>query len=283
MTSRIIKPLLLLALSVSLLFLPVFATASAKEYPAPTAAFYVNDFANVLDSATKNFIFENGAALERSTSAQVVVVTVDGIGDNVLEEYSLGLFREWGIGDKEKNNGVLILVDIGGRQSRIEVGYGLEGALPDGKTGRIQDAFMIPHFREGNYSQGIKKGFEAIVNEVYSEYGYEDRLIGEGALASTAELPEGIGIDPRIARIIVIAILILALLDYRFTRGLIIMTILRLLFGGIHIRYKGGRGGGRWGGGGFGGGGFGGGGFGGGGFGGGGGGSAGGGGSSRSW
>ena len=169
-----------------------------------------------------------------------------------LEDFSLGLFREWGIGSGQENNGVLILVDVGGRQSRIEVGYGLEGALPDGRTGRFQDQYMVPDFAVGDYSLGIKKGFDAIITQVYGEYGYEfegsEYYPDSGAEDEPGPVP--------ILGIIIVIILIV--LDFIFTGGRFTFLILHMLA----------RGGGRRGGGG---------------YRGGGGGSAGGGGSSRGW
>jgi uncharacterized protein len=145
----------------------------AADFPDPTPEFFVNDFAGVIDSRTEDEIQNAAVQLYERTGAQVVVVTIDSLGGEPLEIYAVKLFREWGIGEADKNNGVIILVAIEDRMSRIEVGYGLEGALPDGKTGRIQDNYMIPAFKEGNYSEGILVGFLAIVREVYNEYGIE--------------------------------------------------------------------------------------------------------------
>ena len=205
--------------------------ALADDYPSPTSAFYINDFADVLSDSTERYIKSNAASLEELTSAQVVVVTINGIGDEVLEDYSLGLFRKWGIGSREKNNGVLILVDVAGRQSRIEVGYGLEGALPDGKTGRIQDRAMIPHFKEGDYDTGIIEGFNAIVNEIYHEYGYDEYRVGEGALTEDLADYGGEGEDfPPVLILIALAVIIpLIILDFKLTGGAITWSILRML------------------------------------------------------
>lgn len=236
----------------------------------------MNDYAGVLNTDAEEHILRVARELEDVTTAQVVVVTMEGIGDRPLEEYTLGLFRDWGIGQKDKDNGVLIFVDVQGRQSRIEVGYGLEGVLTDGKTGRIQDEYMIPHFRQGEYSKGIVAGFNAIVNEIYSEYGYADKLVGDGALLEEPALPveqpeeEDVPLSKFIRWLILFVIFII--FDFAFFRGAITFTIFRS--GGCG-RYGGWFGSGPRGGG------FGGGSFGDRGFGGGG--SAGGGGSSRRW
>jgi uncharacterized membrane protein YgcG len=98
------------------------------------------------------------------------VLTVPSLKGQSLEDYSLTVLRQWGIGDQEKNNGVLLLVAVQDRKSRIEVGYGLEGALPDGLTGRIQDQYMLPYFRSNDYDKGILNGYSALLQTVLKEY-----------------------------------------------------------------------------------------------------------------
>lgn len=139
----------------------------------PTSDFYVNDYANILDRETKNYIISTNKSLYSQTGAQIVVVTVQNLGGQSLEEYSTELFRKFGIGDKNKNNGVLLLLALEERQFRIEVGYGLEGILPDGKTGRIQDEYIIPYLKQNDWNNGIKNGFSAILQEVTNEYNVE--------------------------------------------------------------------------------------------------------------
>lgn len=151
----------------------VFCYASEINIPKPKDNFFVNDFANVIDAETEQLIQNTAVKLQEKTTAQVVVVTIQSMDGQPIEQYAVSLFRDWGIGTAEKNNGVLILVSIGDRMSRIEVGYGLEGALTDGKTGRIQDRYMIPYFQEGEYGAGIAAGFLQVVREVYNEYGIE--------------------------------------------------------------------------------------------------------------
>ncbi|NLC44847.1 MAG: TPM domain-containing protein, partial [Clostridiales bacterium] len=235
---------MLLILLVCLSLLSSLSVAQGAEYPRHTSDFYVNDFANVLDSSTESSISNTARQLEDSTKAQVVVVTMPDLDDQSLEEYATGLFRDWGIGSSETNNGVLLLVDVGGRQSRIEVGYGLEGALPDGKTGRIQDNWMLPYFREGDYSQGILQGFDAIVSEVYAEYGYEYDGLNDYDYYLDDEYQEySDGQIPRPIIIVgIIVAIILMILDIRFTGGVFTNLILRSFF-------RGGRGGGSGGGG----------------------------------
>ena len=136
-----------------------------------TSEFYVNDSANLIDANNEDYIINMNKKKKKKTGAQIVVVTVENLEGEAIEEYATELFREYGIGDKEKNNGVLLLCALEEREFRIEVGYGLEGVLTDGKTGRIQDEYIIPYLRENNFNEGITNGFNAVLKEVENEYG----------------------------------------------------------------------------------------------------------------
>lgn len=147
--------------------------AEGSKYPEPTQAFFVNDFANVLSPETEQIILNQGAALAQKTDAQVVVLTVNTLDGDPIEEYALNLGREWGIGDEEDNTGVLLLLAVEERETRIEVGYGLEGRLPDSKAGRFLDVYAVPHFRNDDFDTGVRETYQALVNEVYLEFGME--------------------------------------------------------------------------------------------------------------
>lgn len=206
------KPVTFLILFIGLLF--SFASFGQAAIPEPTSEFFVNDFAGVIDSSDEQAIQLAAVQLQEATTAQVVVVAIQSLEGEPLEDYAYQLFKEWGIGTAEENNGVLILVSIDDRQSRIEVGYGLEGALPDGKTGRIQDEYMIPYFRNNDYGSGIRNGFLAIVQEVYDEYGVEPGSLdtpyaGEKSNAG-GDISKGI---------LFIIIIIVLLIDWIFLRG----------------------------------------------------------------
>ena len=138
----------------------------AKIPPPPQGNIYVLDQANVIDPQTEAKIGELGKALEAKNKAQVVVVTVPSLEGQDLESYALEILRTWGVGDKEKNNGIVILLAMEERKFRIEVGYGLEGDLPDGKAGRIQDEYMMPAFKKGDYNLGLWQGYQAVVEVV---------------------------------------------------------------------------------------------------------------------
>lgn len=141
-----------------------------------TTNFYVNDYANILSSDTEKYIMEHSVALNDKTTAQIVVVTVPSLDGNSLEEYATTLFRKFGIGDSKKNNGLLLLLALEERQMRVEVGYGLESILPDGKTGRFQDTYMIPYFKEDNFDEGMLNGYKAFFKEVANYYEYDGEI-----------------------------------------------------------------------------------------------------------
>ncbi len=220
-----------------------FPSHGEAAIPKPSNEFFVNDFAQVIDTTDEQAIQLAAVQLQEATTAQVVVVTVDSLQGEPLEDYAYQLFKQWGIGTAQHNNGVLILVSVGDRQSRIEVGYGLEGVLPDGKTGRIQDVYMIPYFKENDYSSGIRNGFLAVVQEVYVEYGIDPGDLEMPGRAVTTE-------SNNANMVLFIIIIIILLIDWIFLRGRItrffLMASMYSRRGGGHFRGGGGshRGGG---------------------------------------
>lgn len=140
---------------------------------SPTADFYVNDYANILNEKTEKYIINKNKQLNYQTGAQIVVVTVKNLEGDSLEDYATSLFRKYGIGDKTKNNGLLLLLALEERQFRVEVGYGLEGILPDAKTGRIQDEYIIPYLKQNDWDNGIRNGFNAFLKVLTDEYDIE--------------------------------------------------------------------------------------------------------------
>ncbi len=149
---------------------PVISFAAVR----PTSDFYVNDYADVLTEETESYILNVAEQLAAETTAQVCVLTVDTIEDADISEYSIEIFRDWGIGDAEKENGVLILLSVKDRELWITTGYGIEGALPDGKLGRFRDTYAKPSYQKNDFDKGTLLLFNAIVNEIRTvEYGLE--------------------------------------------------------------------------------------------------------------
>lgn len=157
-----------------IIFLLLIFTISFSSFSMPKAYNYVNDFSNVIDDNVEKELNDISKNIKEKTGAEISVAVVESLDGKSVEEFSNELFRNWAIGDKEKNNGVLLLVSTGDRKIRIEVGYGLEGALNDGKTGAILDEFVVPYLKKDDYSQGVRNGYLAISQEVAKEYGLEN-------------------------------------------------------------------------------------------------------------
>lgn len=226
---------------VCIIFASVTGTAFAEELPpAPTRDIYVQDYANVIDADTERQMQMYSKRLDKRTGAQIVVVTVDTTGDVPIEQYSLELFRKWGIGDQEKNNGVLLLVAVKDRKSRIEVGYGLEGALNDAKIGAIQDNYMIPAFRNEDYNYGIWLGYGAIFEEILKEYQIESKSWNVARIEPKSEEFEWTWENI----MLFIGIFIFVCIDMKLTGGRITRILLAILPRGRGGGFGGGRGGG---------------------------------------
>jgi len=149
-----------------LLFLcPLFTTAQKewwKEFPAKPDN-YVTDDADVLNSREEELLNSKLRAFEDSTSNQLFIYLAGSLNGKNLEDYSKKIFNTWGIGQKDKNNGILIAIFINDRKYRIQIGYGLEAALPSDLTLQIQDNDMRPHFKEKNYYEGIDAGVDQLI------------------------------------------------------------------------------------------------------------------------
>jgi uncharacterized protein len=245
------------------------ALLGSKAFTEPIsqlkATDYVNDFAHVLDANTIAQMDEICRQIDEKAHAQIAVVTIKSLDGEDIESYSVDLFHQWGVGSKSTNRGVLILYAIDDHRARIEVGYGLEPILPDGKVGSFQRE-AIPIIREGNDSQALLLVTSRVADVIAQDAGIQ----------LTTPSPPPMREQPMrqpaqhlsLGGILVIIVIIIVVLATPLRS-----VLFWILFSGM---FGGGGGGGSWGGGGFGGGG-------GGGFGGFGGGSSGGGGASSSW
>lgn len=144
-----------------------------KKELKPTEKFFVNDFAEIIDDTQENEIYNRAVTLQDKTTAQVVVVTVEDLNGAEPSVFATDLANRWGLGTDEEDNGILIFLAENDREIFIAVGSGLEGALPDSKTGRIIDRYGLEYLRADDFSKGLNSISKAIVNEVYLEYGLE--------------------------------------------------------------------------------------------------------------
>ena len=201
--------------------------ACALLAPAPAlAASYVLDEANVVPADVEARIDEIGASVESLASgSEIAVLTVRNLGGRTIEDVAETRFEQIGVGQADKDNGVLLLVAVEDRQMRIEVGYGLEGAIPDAEAGRIIDEVLRPRLQAGDMADGIEAGYAAIARDVAEEYdvaipGLEAAEVagasgGDGATAVAATIPTCV----LVALFIVAGIAIMALLAWIAKRG----------------------------------------------------------------
>ena len=133
----------------------------AANFPVLTGR--VVDEANVLSTATRDALSSKLAELETKSGIQLVVATVNSLQGDEIEPYANELFRAWKLGEKAKNNGVLLLIAPTERRARIEVGYGLEGTLTDALTRVIIENAIIPRFRANDFRGGIARGVDDLI------------------------------------------------------------------------------------------------------------------------
>jgi uncharacterized protein len=148
----------------------IFSGLVFAEPKFPPLTGRVVDAANMLDAAERQQLESQLAAFERASGIQLVVATLPDLQGYEIEEYSYQLGRAWGIGQRDKNNGVLLIVAQAERKVRIEVGYGLEGTLTDALSSNIINTIIVPQFKTGQFAAGIEQGAQAIMQALRGEY-----------------------------------------------------------------------------------------------------------------
>ena len=151
-----------------LLLLWTAALQAAPTFPALSGR--VVDEAALMSRKQAHQLTQQLAAFEKRSGIQLVVVSVDNLDGETIEEYGYQLGRHWGIGQKGKNNGVLLLIAQDERKVRIEVGYGLEGALPDAIAANIIQTRILPAFKRGDMVAGVVAGSQSIMKALAGEY-----------------------------------------------------------------------------------------------------------------
>lgn len=162
-------PVALLLISLTPI-LPVEVAQAADTLPLNGR---VMDYANLLSADAESRLTQTLAAHEAATSNQVVVITLPDLGGYAIEEKALELARAWKLGQGDRDNGALLLIAAAERGIRIEVGYGLEGALTDAISANIIRTRMQPSFRSGNFDQGVEAGVAAMLAAIAGEYEAE--------------------------------------------------------------------------------------------------------------
>ncbi|OGJ68705.1 hypothetical protein A3J34_01700 [Candidatus Peribacteria bacterium RIFCSPLOWO2_02_FULL_51_10] len=159
-------------------FLAINSVSAA--FPVPPNDGFVTDTAGLLSSDQEQSIEAEIGAYRRETSNEIAVAIIKNLQGSAIEEAGLEIGRKWGIGAGQKNNGILMLIAYEERQVRIEVGYGLEGAVPDIVAKGIVEMDMIPKFRDGDYGGAITAALDSLKKHIGGEYKSDRYAVGEG-------------------------------------------------------------------------------------------------------
>jgi len=163
------KPIILIAAG----WLCLLAASPARGATVPEKpARYVVDLAGIIDAELEMKLNGYLQELEQKTTAQFVILTIESLAGEAIESFALEVAHDkWKLGQKGKDNGLLLLVAVKDRKYRIEVGYGLEGALPDSFVGSVGRDYLVPYFRKGDYSKGVLTAALALTGKVAGEAG----------------------------------------------------------------------------------------------------------------
>jgi len=230
-----------------LLFVPsTIYSVSVPERPSA----YVMDLADVINDNVEVNLNRYLRELEEKTTSQMVVLSLKSLEGESIEDLSISIAHDkWRLGQKGKDNGVLMLIAIQERKYRIEVGYGLEGVIPDSLAGSIGRQYLVPYFKKGDYSTGILTASLAVISEIASNAGVE--ITGMQAVKQQSPSRVTRGKPTLGSRILSILFIIgLIYMFIRHPRLLMLLIMMSMMGGGRRSGWGGGGGGGFGGGGG---------------------------------
>ena len=237
-------------------------TSNEKSSNFPALTGRVVDQARVLSQSAKDELETLLATHENNTTNQVVVVTIESLGNAQIEEYSIELARHWGIGQKGKDNGVVLVVAPNDKQVRIEVGYGLEGTLTDALSSSIINYYIIPEFKKGDIQNGINIGIQKIIALLDGDEGVKKEIEAKGgdydmpievygimggiaaiiASAFLGDMIMNIGLSVMVASIIGLFVNLCFGIEDLLVRGGVLLVLFVLLFYLMRNMKTGGRG-----------------------------------------
>ena len=155
----------------ALAFFAFAVPVRAGDIPVPEEKGFVNDYAGVIDPQTEARLTALIRELKQKTTAEIAVLTVETTAPYDIFTYAMAVADKWKPGDKDKDNGIVFVVAVKDGNLWILTGYGVEGILPDSKVGRIRDSYVVPYFREGDFSAGIFNGTLALVSVIAEDAG----------------------------------------------------------------------------------------------------------------
>jgi uncharacterized protein len=183
----------------------------AAEVIPPAPAFYFNDYAGVTSADTASRLNKKLEDFERETSNQILVAVYPHMqSESSIEDYTVRVAQAWKVGQKQKKNGAVLFVFTQDRKMYLQVGYGLEGALPDALAKQIIENELKPRFRNGDFDGGLSAGVDAILAATKGEYKGTGRTVAD----------QNQGISPGVVLLIAIAVLVVLALLLRLTRFL---------------------------------------------------------------
>ncbi|MFQ5454924.1 MAG: TPM domain-containing protein [Nitrospirota bacterium] len=162
-----------LVLIISIGFWFITAISFAKPIIPDRPLNHVVDLAGIINDNQEAGLNRYLLELEQKTTAQMIVLTITSLEGESIDLFSIETAEKWRLGQKGKDNGVLLLISLQDKKYRFEIGYGLEGILPDSLVGTIGRKFLVPYFRKGDYSTGIFTAALAVISEIATDAGVE--------------------------------------------------------------------------------------------------------------
>ena len=239
-----------------LAFIYLSVCTSSAEIAIPAQPYnHVVDLAGIIDDNTEAVLNRYLLELEQKTTAQMIILTITSLEGQSIEDISIDIaHNKWRLGQKGRDNGVLLLVSLQDRKYRFETGYGLEGVLPDSLAGSIGRQYLVPYFQKGDYSNGIAAAALVVINTIADEAGVE--ISGMPRMQARSSSPDARRKPTLLGGILSILFFIgLIYLFIRHPRLLLFILMANMLGGGRRDGWGGGGGGFGGGGGSFGGGG----------------------------
>lgn len=203
----------------SALLLFVCAVVFAAEVVPPPPKQYFNDYAGVVSRETASRLNTTLEQFERDTSSQLVVAIFPKMqSDSSIEDYTVRVAQAWRVGQKGKDNGAVLFVFVQDRAMHLQVGYGLEGALPDALCKRIIEDIIKPHFRKGDFDAGLTAGVEAIIAAAKGEYKGTGRTAAETTGNALTRLKREIEFRERVETVFAIVLVLFIVFVFMVVR-----------------------------------------------------------------
>lgn len=222
-----------------LLILLVIISSAVFTREVPKLQGRINDYANILISADEANLENLLKQIEISTSSQIALLTIPSLEGENLESYSLKVAEQWGLGQKDRDNGILLLVAMQEKQIRLEIGYGLEPIMTDAKSGYIIREVIVPEFQKGNFYQGIASGLLMTGQIITKDYDISEEELAayqkQQTKSKKPQLPVGF--------LIFLFMMVFGGLGRRRRGGLLPLLFLGSMLGGSRSSRSGGLGG----------------------------------------